>query len=166
MTEPVTSLDARALVSEIRQLLEKITPGEWEAEAEEHDGLHVLRFGSALESRGNYESHHLIEYQHDVYPEDGDGAQYAEADANARFIAAAPRLLTAVLGLIEQQQEEIRKLRRRTMVALCSPCTRLVEAMEDAEIVGTIRYNRETEQIEYKPEAGARPVSTEGDTPT
>jgi hypothetical protein len=74
----VTSLDARALVSEIQQLLEATGfDKRWTPAHEDATALNLM--------------------------DDG----YREP--NARLLAAAPRLLTAALGLIEQQQEEIRK---------------------------------------------------------
>lgn len=68
------------------------TPGPWECSYDDENG-HVIRMGSALGNSSNYESQHLVEYDHFIEPDEGDGSQFAEAAANARLMAAAPDLL-------------------------------------------------------------------------
>lgn len=81
--------------------MSKHTPGPWECVWSEDDG-HVIRMSSALGGANGYESHHCIEYQHGLYPDDGD--QFKEAKANARLIAAAPDLLAALKALLSFHQ--------------------------------------------------------------
>ena len=73
----------------------KHTPGPWTWGRTE-DG-HEIRMGNAINAVGIYDSHCVIEYNHSVWPYDGDepNKQYEEAEANARLIAAAPDLLAA-----------------------------------------------------------------------
>lgn len=61
------------------------TPGPWEADDDNEGTVRVL-MGSALKSRVRYKCHHSIL----ICEEMPDGAQLAEAMANARLIAAAP----------------------------------------------------------------------------
>ena len=60
---------------------------------------------SCIANRACYRPWHLIEYDHGCYADD-DYAQaqddFAEATANARLIAAAPKLHHATLCLLEQ----------------------------------------------------------------
>jgi hypothetical protein len=70
------------------------TPGPCEWGYDDGEGRHVIRMGSACGYANGYESHHVLEYEHVLYPE--DGAQYDEAEANTRLIAAAPELLDIV----------------------------------------------------------------------
>lgn len=70
----------------------KHTPGPWKAKYSPQDSVHVIRMGSALDDPHNYESHHVVEYDH-CLERRRDKRQFAEADANARLIAAAPDLL-------------------------------------------------------------------------
>jgi hypothetical protein len=101
----VIALDVRALVSEIRQLLEGIS---WKPNDEhlklsryDHGGGRLFRDGPSGERQ-------LIA---DFYHE-----------ADREFYNAAPRLLTAALGLIEQQQEEIRKSTEIIRASNVVPC--------------------------------------------
>jgi hypothetical protein len=93
--QDVTALDARALVSEIRQLLEAATPGPWRWDPHASHPTEMPELLGADDqtvcSFGDREQYYSTEGS-------------APGDADAALIAAAPRLLTAALGLIEQQQ--------------------------------------------------------------
>src|SRR5690606_3860687 len=69
--------------------MSKHTPGPWKLKHVKN-GHHIF-MGQATRTPWHYPSHCKIEYEHDVWPEDGE--QYEEAEANARLIAAAPELL-------------------------------------------------------------------------
>ncbi|EGO63547.1 hypothetical protein [Acetonema longum] len=69
-----------------KEIMAAKTPGKCLYEYQEGDG-HVLRMGTALVSRASYETQHIINYDHNLYPEDGE--QFDEAKANAQFIARA-----------------------------------------------------------------------------
>jgi hypothetical protein len=88
MTDPVTSLDARALVSEIQQRLENLPEQPWSIEE--------IRPGHEDEARV-YDAGHW-----GVCKPTPNKPQYRRPIAE--FVVAAPRLLTAALGLMEQQQ--------------------------------------------------------------
>jgi hypothetical protein len=103
MTNPVTSLDARALVSEIRQRLESpdtVRPARFKEEryddGETTGTQRVCTTCGRVQVYGG-ESHNkgCVDYRRALDCQD--------------FKEGAKRLLTAALGLIEQQQEEIRK---------------------------------------------------------
>jgi hypothetical protein len=91
MTEPVTSLDARALVSEIQQQVK------------------ALRH---LPERPWYVEHARPGHEDEARIYDAGSMGVCKPTTNnpymrrplAEFLVAAPRLLTAALGLIEQQQ--------------------------------------------------------------
>lgn len=73
------------------------TKGPWKLVFSEGDG-HVISMGTRINSKGCYKSHHIIEYDHCLYPEDGE--QFQEADANAHLVAAAPDLYEALDELL------------------------------------------------------------------
>ena len=100
-------------VGDLKELEKKATPGPWETE--ESDEGHDIWMGEAIESRGQYQSHHVIEYNHDCQLLDdstkAEEEQYLEAEANAYLVGdlrnAAPVML-AVLGQFrEGDQDEI-----------------------------------------------------------
>lgn len=68
----------------------RATSGPWRAD-EDLDG-HIIWMGTALETPSARLSHHIIKYHHMVEPGDGDGSQFAEAEANAALIAASPTM--------------------------------------------------------------------------
>ena len=59
------------------------------------DGGHRLVFGDE----------DFLEYDHCVYPDDGDGSQYREVEARMRLFAAAPDLLAALEGMLSIWQD-------------------------------------------------------------
>lgn len=61
--------------------------GPWEVT--ECDDGHEIRMATALADRGRFQTQHVIEYHHGLDPEDGDGTQYAEAEAIALMAGAA-----------------------------------------------------------------------------
>lgn len=75
------------------------TPKPWHVEYDGDWGEHVIRMASSLESPNAYEPQHAIKYSHGLRPEDGD--QFAEAEAIARLIAAAPPMYEALEVLEE-----------------------------------------------------------------
>lgn len=76
----------------------KHTPGPWKWKSDEDMGGFHIYMATALKKRSWYESHHHIEMDFTVYPEDGE--QWEEAKANARLMAAAPDLLAALRQLM------------------------------------------------------------------
>lgn len=69
------------------------TPGPWEWSFREDDG-HIVRMGEAIASPWRHASHLKWACDHGVYPDEKECSdQFAEAEANARLIAAAPELL-------------------------------------------------------------------------
>ena len=70
------------------------TPGPWRYE--EDDYGHVITMGSRLGDPSHWAVQHEIEYQHGLDPSyEPDTYAFAEAEANARLIVAAPDLLAA-----------------------------------------------------------------------
>lgn len=101
------------------------TPGPWLVERSD-DG-HDIRMASAIACGWDHESHHLIEYHHGVEADQDDGGeQFAEAEANARLIAAAPDLLEA---LIEAED-------------ILDDLTGADDLSDDSELHGTLRKVR------------------------
>ena len=78
----------------------QFTPGPWEV-AETDEG-HEIRMGSFVGGWFNGQRkapHHHVEYTHGIYVDDDYPTaqdEFAEAEANARLIAAAPDLYEAV----------------------------------------------------------------------
>jgi hypothetical protein len=68
------------------------TPGPW-SYVDTGDGAHEI-FLAAEPHQARYESQRVIEYAHSIDPEE-EPEQFAEAEANARLITAAPDLLAA-----------------------------------------------------------------------
>ena len=90
---------------------EKHTPGPWTyAPGYGDEGFRITLGGAS-----KWAVEKGISYAMCLYPE--DGAQHAEAEANARLIAAAPDLLAALEGL-----EELLMIRESspTMSPLCT----------------------------------------------
>jgi hypothetical protein len=85
----VTSLDARALVSEIRQRVEESLEQQVWFYNLDHAVREMVSLHASRKSRSNL---------------------LAAISESCRVLKDDQRLLTAVLGLIEQQQEEIRGL--------------------------------------------------------
>lgn len=58
--------------------------------------------GTSLIARGVFQPQHVIEYRHDLYPDGNkhEKRQFAEAEANARLVAAATDLLAALTALV------------------------------------------------------------------
>ena len=69
------------------------TPGPWELNYDACNECHVIRMGEAVDTPWSYASHLVVEYDHKISPEEGDGNQFREADANARAIAEVPALV-------------------------------------------------------------------------
>lgn len=92
----------------LRELEQQATSGKWETE--EIDGGHEIRMGKAIESRGQYPSHCVIEYEHGCvyccvyYDTEAEGKQSAEAEANAYLISDLRNLAPAML--MKQEREE------------------------------------------------------------
>jgi hypothetical protein len=101
-------------IAEIRKMLAAATPGPWECV--ETDEGHEIRMGAAIESPGHYDSHHVIEYDHNCFYEDDEdetdpgNAQALEAEANAVLIAKSHETTEFLLGEVERQAEEIERL--------------------------------------------------------
>lgn len=87
-------------IAEIRERVERATVGPWKSKYDYDSDGHVIRMGTALNSPGRYESHHIINYSHCLYPEDGH--QYKEAESNAKFIVAARVDVPALLDTIAE----------------------------------------------------------------
>jgi hypothetical protein len=122
MTEP-SSLDARALVSEIRETLAGVTEGDWEVgDLVPHEPIPIESDGAPIATVLNAEDFPCLD-------DDKYDRVDAEAQATARLFAASKRLLTAALGLIEQQQEEIARLRS-------APQEQVIEIDEDGKVRG------------------------------
>lgn len=71
------------------------TRGPWRWVYDEDEPGHVISMATAIVKPGAFESQHRIEYSHSLYPQGGSKAQrrqFAEAEANARLIAAAPEM--------------------------------------------------------------------------
>lgn len=83
--------------------MSKYTPGPWKWKYDKEYGAHKILMGSRLKSSSRFQSHHEIEHNHCIYPE--DGPQFQEAQANIRLMCAAPDMyeaLTALVGLHEK----------------------------------------------------------------
>src|ERR1043165_358061 len=74
------------------------TPGPWQLEYDA--GEHIIRMGSAITNRSQHQVQHIITYDHGLFADhdstDAEVAQFVEADANARLIAAAPEMYEAL----------------------------------------------------------------------
>jgi hypothetical protein len=78
---------------------DEFTPGTWEL-VETAVG-HEIRMGAARGDPESWQVQHVVVYDHELDPdiEEAEAPQYREACANARLLAAAPRLLAALRGL-------------------------------------------------------------------
>jgi hypothetical protein len=94
-------------IKEIRDRLEKATQGEWDLETEDC-GIRVIRMGTAIANRGKYETQHIINYEHELYPEDGE--QFKEAEANAALIANASLDIKYLFDALQEAQDSNKKL--------------------------------------------------------
>ncbi|MHC1670482.1 hypothetical protein ACODUO_15080 [Stenotrophomonas maltophilia] len=74
--------------------MSKHTKGPWKWKSDQRMGGFHVYMDTAIGKRSGYESHHHLEMDFSLYPEDGE--QWEEAKANARLIAAAPELLEAL----------------------------------------------------------------------
>ena len=83
-------------IAALRELWEKTTKGPWKC-VRSDDG-HEIRMGSAVRSPYKHPCHESFEYEHGLRP--GDGDQYREACANARFIAAAHNEMGKLLDAV------------------------------------------------------------------
>lgn len=74
------------------------TPGPWVVTYDSRED-HLILMGDAIGAdgtlNGHCESHHFLQYSHDLDPED-DAEQFAEAEANVYLMAAAPLLVEAL----------------------------------------------------------------------
>lgn len=76
----------------------KHTKGPWTVEYDEMIEGHVIRMASAIESPGNFEVQHSVEYTHGLFPDENDEVgrqQFEEAEANANLMGSSPDLLKA-----------------------------------------------------------------------
>lgn len=78
------------------------TPGPWVMEV--RDEAFVFLMGSALQRRANHQVQHSFEYEHGLDPEE-QREQYAEAEANARLIAAARADVPELVAEVRRLQE-------------------------------------------------------------
>lgn len=79
--------------------MSKYTKGPWKWKSDPSMGGFHVYMDTAIRKRSGYESHHHLEMDFSIYPEDGE--QWEEAKANARLIASAPELLEAALSTID-----------------------------------------------------------------
>lgn len=102
-------------IAEIRKMLAAATPGPWIYE--ETDDGHDIRMGTAIESPGHYDSHHVIEYDHSCFYDEDEAEesneQALEAEANAELIAKAPETIASLIGEVEIQAEVINGMERK-----------------------------------------------------
>lgn len=95
MTDPTPQTPA--IIAEAERLLKDITPGEWGVEDPHHEYLSVI----ANPRAPTYE---WIEVA--LVPEEPeDGITKSQQEANARFIAAAPRLVRALSSADSRSQQ-------------------------------------------------------------
>jgi hypothetical protein len=76
----------------------KHTQGKWKAIRNSEDGGFTLAMGTRLRSNSMFNVVHCVEMYDGIYPE--DKADYAEAKANARLMAAAPDMLEVLEALV------------------------------------------------------------------
>ena len=81
----------------------KWTPGPWKWKYDSKYGKHIIMMGTRLKSSRRYQSHHEIEHNHCIYPE--DGPQFLEAEANIRLMCSAPELYKALKAIIKANDE-------------------------------------------------------------
>lgn len=67
----------------------KPVKGPLKLEYDEDEATHYIVMGTALVNRGRYSSHHMIKYDHGLFPEDDKGGQFSEATATATLIVEA-----------------------------------------------------------------------------
>lgn len=79
--------------------MNKHTKGPWKWKSDPSMGGFHVYMDTAIRKRSGYDSHHHLEMDFSIYPEDGE--QWEEAKANARLIAAAPELLENLIGCME-----------------------------------------------------------------
>jgi len=89
-------------VGRLKELDAEATIAPWETE--ESDEGHEIRMGEAIESRGQYQTHHIIEYNHGCESSDDSSVaeeeQYLEAQANAYLISELRNVAPAMLEVL------------------------------------------------------------------
>jgi hypothetical protein len=138
----VADPDVAALVARIREKVAAATPGPWEFSLTEDGDSHVILMATALENRGNHESHHAIHYEHGLYPDEDEqpmAAQFREAEANAELVADAPGDLAALCDALDQQEQAL-----ATMTALLREATGWAQSSwrEDADPIHAAELHR------------------------
>lgn len=100
------------VVERAREALAGITAGEWVLDDHEDDDYSSVTVGAGtyLDSPGTYTSTDLI-HEVDTYGLELDEMDYNQIITDARFIAAAPQLVADLLSLIEEQEQQIARLK-------------------------------------------------------
>lgn len=100
------------------------TPGPWEVRYEEGEG-HVLLMGEAVNHTGSFRSHHKWTCDHCLFPDEETEAckaQFAQAEADAQLLAAAPDLLEACKAALKQMTNDWYGKPRIGMEKECAMC--------------------------------------------
>lgn len=118
MTAPVPSSGlSAARVEEIEARANAASAGPWESR-ETDDGHKVTLYGPG-EYSGNHESHHEWHCDHMLWGEvDAEAAQFAEAQADADFIAHARTDIPDLLAEVRRLQGELASAREETAQAV------------------------------------------------
>lgn len=80
----------------------KHTPGPWAWKSFPDDGGFCVYMADAIHNFSGYQVQHRIEMDFTLYPE--DGAQWEEAKANTRLIAAAPEYFDGTADLLAYEE--------------------------------------------------------------
>jgi hypothetical protein len=75
------------------------TPGPWKWKYDGEYGTHKIMMGTRIKSSSRYQSHHEIEHNHCIYPEDGE--QFTEAEANISLMCASPEIYAELNWIVE-----------------------------------------------------------------
>lgn len=115
----------KTLIEEVREVLEGITPGEWETLTEHKNRRGLGNWGDteAVLVRGHPKTE-VINWA------GFDGSPCREKEANAAFIAAAPTLLRRCLSTIEELQADKAELRAKLDVAQVEAVTDQTKEIE------------------------------------